>query len=138
MTGPSSENDRRKSDVNKGNGAERKPDASDEGLSLPDRGLLMAEGTYSISVVDENGEPKRVISAGSTKHYADVIAGSEVIVGTERLGEVMLSALGVKKHEDAERALIGDSGQPTSSSTTVGWNKKYSQGWDKLWGSSSN
>lgn len=131
MIGPFNENNR-KENSDKAPGQTNDQAANDEALTLPDRGPLLAEGAYLVTEVDANGEPTRAISAGPAQCYADGI------VATERLGETMLSALGVKTLDDVERALHGDSGQPTNSSTTVGWNKKYAQGWDNLWGSSSN
>jgi hypothetical protein len=127
--GDDKRNNNRKKDSNKQEPTSENPL---ETGSMPDLGDVVGLGTYLVSKVNQDGETVKVVSAGEAKLHEHGLA-----LGTEQLGEVMLAALGVKTVDDAHRALHGDGADSGSSSTRVGYNRKYADGWNKLWGSSN-
>jgi hypothetical protein len=100
--------------------------------SMPDLGDVVGQGTYLVSKVNEKGEKVKAVSAGEAQLHEHGL-----VLGAEKFGEAMLTALGVKNVDDVQRALNGDGANSASSSVRVGYNPKYAQGWDKLWGSSN-
>jgi hypothetical protein len=115
--------------------AKKEEPASDNSLetgSMPDLGDVVGIGTYLVSRVNEEGEKVKVVSAGEA-----LLHENGLVLGAEQLGETMLTALGVENIEDAHRALRGDGADSGSSSTKVGYSRKYAEGWKNLWGSSN-
>lgn len=127
-------------DNNRGNNKRREKDPKEHGATpdnaldvngLPELGEIVGEGSYAVAKLNESGETEKIVSAGTVKLHEHGISGEE------KLGEVMLLAMGVKTTDDAHRALQGDNGRPDSSSLTMGYNQKYGEGWLKIWGSSN-
>ena len=123
-------NKRRGEESNKHNATPENP-LNMDGLLPPDLGAVLGEGTYAVAKLNEGGEPEKIVSAGKAQLHENGISVEQ------QLNETMLLALGVKTTEEAHRALRGDGADSGSSSVSVGYNKKYAQGWSSIWGSSN-
>jgi hypothetical protein len=52
--------------------------------------------------------------------------------------QVQIEALGIKNHDDINRAIKSDSGSADLSSVSIGYNRRYASNFDKAFGPSDN